>query len=418
VAFRPANLLHPDPPGQPSLLPSTSAYVVCISGFTFYFSSAMNPKYQPLFQPYVFANGTKVPNRLVMAPMTNFGSHPDGVVSDQEIAYYIRRAKGVGMVITACTYVSANGKGFHGEFGADSDQLIPSLQRLATAIKGQGAKAVLQIFHGGRLCPPVLVPEGDIVSASAVAAEAQNNTAERPVPRPLREEEIEAIIRDFGEATRRAIAAGFDGVEIHGANGYLVQQFFSPHSNQREDRWGGNIEKRMTFPLAVVEAVQQAVARHASSAFIAGYRFSPEEPETPGITMADTLVLIDALAERGLDYLHVSLKDYDSKPRRGLDDSRSRLEIIQERVGNRVPVIGVGSIYTPEDALQAFATGVPLLALGRGLIMEPDWVEKVKQGHEANIQTRLNPTAQQHLVVPDYLWQVILTTPGWFPGIE
>src|SRR5688500_4365461 len=109
----------------------------------------MNPKYQPLFDPYIFANGVKVPNRLVMAPMTNFGSHPDGVVSDQELKYYVRRAKGVGMVITACAYVSASGKGFHGEFGADTDALIPSLERLATAIKIQGPKAILQIFHGG-----------------------------------------------------------------------------------------------------------------------------------------------------------------------------------------------------------------------------------------------------------------------------
>jgi 2,4-dienoyl-CoA reductase-like NADH-dependent reductase (Old Yellow Enzyme family) len=382
----------------------------------------MNPKYQPLFEPYIFANGVKVPNRLVMAPMTNFGSHPDGVVSDQELKYYVRRAKGVGMVITACAYVSASGKGFHGEFGADTDALIPSLERLATAIKRQGPKAILQIFHGGRMCPPVLVPNGDIVSASAVAPEAQNNTSELPVPRPLEEEEIAAIIRDFGEATRRAILAGFDGVEIHGANGYLVQQFFSPHSNEREDRWGGSLEKRLAFPLAVVDAVEQAVARHASSPFIIGYRFSPEEPETPGITMADTLVLIDALAGKSLDYLHVSLRDYNSKPRRGFTDTRTRLEIIQEKVGNRIPVIGVGAIYTPDDALQALASGVPLIALGRGLIMEPDWVEKVQQGREQTIQTKIDPTAKEHLkehlVVPDYLWQVILTSPGWFPGID
>jgi 2,4-dienoyl-CoA reductase-like NADH-dependent reductase (Old Yellow Enzyme family) len=382
----------------------------------------MNPKYQPLFEPYIFANGVKVPNRLVMAPMTNFGSHPDGVVSDQELKYYVHRAKGVGIVITACAYVSASGKGFHGEFGADTDALIPSLERLATAIKRQGPRAILQIFHGGRMCPPVLVPNGDIVSASAVAPEAQNNTSEQPVPRPLEEEEIEAIIRDFGEATRRAIQAGFDGVEIHGANGYLVQQFFSPHSNEREDRWGGSIEKRLTFPLAVVDAVEEAVARHASAPFIIGYRFSPEEPETPGITMADTLVLINALADKGLDYLHVSLRDYNSKPRRGVTDTRTRLEIIQDEVGNRVPVIGVGSIYTPDDALQALASGVPLIALGRGLIMEPDWVEKVQQGREQTIQTRIDPSAKEHLkehlVLPDYLWQVILTSPGWFPGID
>ena len=131
----------------------------------------MNPKYTPLFQPIILRSGIQLDNRVVMAPMTNFSSNPDGTVSDEEVAYYSRRSNGVGMVVTACAYVTANGKGFHGEFGSDRDDLIPSLRRLASAIKEQGAKAVLQIFHGGRMCPPELIPNGEIVSASAVPAE-------------------------------------------------------------------------------------------------------------------------------------------------------------------------------------------------------------------------------------------------------
>ena len=122
----------------------------------------------------------------------------------------------------------------------------------------------------------------------------------------MTESEIQEIIRAFGESTRRAIEAGYDGIEIHGANGYLVQQFFSPHSNRRDDQWGGSVENRMKFPLAIVDEVQRVVAEHAKGPFIVGYRFSPEEPETPGITMADTLDLVDALADKNLDYLHVS----------------------------------------------------------------------------------------------------------------
>ena len=291
----------------------------------------MNPKYTPLFQPIILRSGIQIDNRVVMAPMTNFSSNPDGTVSDEEVAYYSRRSNGVGMVVTACAYVTANGKGFHGEFGSDRDDLIPSLRRLASAIKEQGAKAVLQIFHGGRMCPPELVPNGEIVSASAVPAE--RGTVSDQVPRALTETEIQSIIRDFGESTRRAIEAGFDGVEIHGANGYLIQQFFSPHSNRREDQYGGSLEKRLSVPIAVVDEVKKVVAKHAKQPFLVGYRFSPEEPETPGITMADTLALIDVLASKELDYLHVSLNEFWSTPRRGVEDSRSRLEIIQERVG-------------------------------------------------------------------------------------
>ncbi|MBT2658035.1 NADH-dependent flavin oxidoreductase [Bacillus sp. ISL-18] len=374
----------------------------------------MNSKYAPLFESFTFPSGVEVKNRIVMAPMTNFSSNPDGTVTDAEVSYYARRSGGVGMVVTACTYVTANGKGFQGEFGGDSDELIPSLQQLATGIKEQGAKAVLQIFHGGRQCPPELVPNGEIVSASPVPVEGKG----KPVPKELTDQEIEAIIHDFGETTRRAIEAGYDGVEIHGANGYLIQQFFSPHTNRRDDRWGGSSEKRLTFPLAVVDEVKKVAAEHAKDPFIIGYRFSPEEPETPGITMAETFVLIDALAKKNLDYLHVSLQEFWSKPRRGVEDSRSRIEIIQERVGDKVPVIGVGSLYTADDVLKACQSGVPFIAMGRELIIDPDWVQKVKEGREAEIETKIDKSKQQELVVPDPLWQAIIHSPGWFPGIE
>lgn len=335
-------------------------------------------------------------------------------MSDAEVNYYARRSNGVSMVITACTYVTPNGKGFPGEFAGDRDEMIPSLNRLASAIKEQGAKAILQIFHGGRECPPNLVPNGETVSASAVPSERAGSVT----PRELREDEIEMIIHAFGQTARRAIEAGYDGVEIHGANGYLIQQFISPHSNRREDKWGGSLEKRLTFPLAIVDEIQKVVKEHAKAPFIIGYRFSPEEPETPGITMADTLRLIDALTDKKLDYLHVSQTDFKAVPRRGIEDSRSRLEIIQERVGDKIPVIGVGSIYKAEEALEAFKTGVPLIALGRGLIMDPDWVQKVEQGQEDEIATKIDKNAQERLVVPDPLWKAIVNSPGWFPGVD
>jgi 2,4-dienoyl-CoA reductase-like NADH-dependent reductase (Old Yellow Enzyme family) len=374
----------------------------------------VDQEYNPIFNSFVFKSGIDLRNRIIMAPMTNFSSNEDGTVSDAELAYYARRSGGVSMVITACTYVTANGKGFHGEFAGHRDEMIPSLRRLAGVIQDKGAAAVLQIFHGGRMCPLELVPNGDVVSASAIPS-SENPSV---VPRTLTNDEVEGIIRDFGQAARRAIEAGYDGVEIHGANGYLIQQFFSPHSNEREDRWGGDLEKRMTFPLAVVDEVKKVVAEHAKRPFLVGYRFSPEEPETPGITMSDTLSLIDALADKNLDYLHVSLMDYWSRPRRGVDDSKTRMEWILERVGDRVPVIGVGSIHTVEDALKAFQTGVPLLALARELIMEPDWVEKAANGRENDIKTTLSKDDQARLVIPDPLWQAIINTPGWFPVEE
>ena len=370
----------------------------------------MNLKYQGLFTPYTFPNGIELKNRIVMAPMTHWSSNADGTVSDAEITYYTRRSKGVSMVITACIYVAANGKGFHNQFAGDHDDMIPGLHKLATAIKEQGAKAVLQIFHGGKLCPPELVPNGELVSASDIPAQGAQT------PRPLTETEVQNIVKAFGETTRRAIEAGFDGVEIHGANGYLIQQFFSPYSNRRTDRFGGSLEKRMAFPLAIIDEVKRVVDQHATSPFLVGYRFSPEEPETPGITMADTLAFVDVLADKGLDYLHVSILDFFSTPHRGVEDTnKTRMQYLLDTIDGRVPLIGVGSIYSAEDAHQAFETGVPLLAIGRELIIDPEWVQKVAEGRENEIITKLQKDQQSQLMVPDPLWNVIINTPGWFP---
>ncbi|MNX59985.1 NADH oxidase [compost metagenome] len=374
----------------------------------------MNSNFTPLFEELALRSGIQLKNRVVMAPMTNWSSNEDGTVSEEELKYYERRSSGVGMVITACTYVTRNGKGFAGEFGGDTDEMIPSLRSLAATIKGQGAKALLQIFHGGRMCPPELIPGGDLVSASDIPSDQNGNL----VPRSLADEEVEAIVRDFGEATRRAIEAGFDGVEIHGANGYLLQQFFSPHTNRRNDRWGGDFDKRLRFPLAVVDEVKRVVAAHAKQPFAIGYRFSPEEPEENGITMDDTLKLVNALADKQLDYLHVSLMEYKSKPRVGADDSKSRLEWILDTVAGRTPVIGVGSVHTPEEAVEVLQTGSALVALGRELIMEPDWVQKIVEGQVNEIKTTLSKQDQQRLVIPDPLWQGIMNAPGWFPVVD
>ncbi|WP_438348680.1 NADH-dependent flavin oxidoreductase [Paenibacillus sp. FA6] len=373
----------------------------------------MEDKYKPLFESFTFRSGVEVENRVVMAPMTNWSSNIDGTVSDAEVDYYIRRSGGVGMVITACTNVSPNGQGFHGEFAGDTDEMIPSLRRLASAIKDKGSKAVLQIFHGGRLCPPELVPNGDVVSASAVA------TADgKVIPRALTEDEIVGIIHDFGETTRRAIEAGYDGVELHGANNYLVHQFFSGHTNRREDRWGGSLEKRLSFPLAVVDSMKQAVAKYADRPFLIGYRLSPEEPEELGFTMEDTFALLDALVEKDLDYIHISTMDFWSAPRRGVEvDGRSRMEFIRDQIAGLVPIIGVGSIQTADDALKALKMNIPLIALGRELIVEPDWVEKVQTGREADIATTVSTSAQEQLVIPDPLWKGIISRPGWFPVV-
>lgn len=364
-------------------------------------------------KPYSFKNGATFKNRMMLAPMTNFSSTDNGVVTEAELDYYRERSKGVGAVITAVANVTPGGKGFPGEIGIDRDELGEGLSKLANTIKGEGAKAIIQIFHAGRMAPPELLPDKQPVSASAVASEREGAIT----PRALTEEEIQSIIQAFGDATRRAIRAGYDGVEIHGANTYLIQQFFSPHSNRRDDQWGGSLEKRMRFPIAVIKEVLKA-AKEADDSFIVGYRISPEERENPGITMDDTLTFVKELAKQGLDYLHISVQDFFAGSMRDESDKRSRVQLIQDTVGEDIPVVGVGSLHTPDDVERAMEGNVPFIALGRELIIEPEWIEKVENGRELDIRTELSVDDREKLVVPEPLWNAIINTPGWFPVKE
>ena len=371
----------------------------------------MNSNFKNLLSPFTFPiSGIEVSNRIVLAPMTTFSGNDDGTTTDAEVAYYKERNLSAGLLITACAYVIKHGKGFHGQIGADTDELIPSLKRIAETLKANGNKAVLQIYHGGRMSPPEELVDGQSVSASAIAAEREG----AQVPREMTESEIEETIVAFGEATRRAIAAGFDGVEIHGANTYLLQQFFSPHSNRRTDKWGGDLIKRMTFPLAVVDAVKQAAAL-ASHPFLVGYRISPEEMENPGITMEDTLQLVEALSHKQLDYLHVSVMDFWAASMRNKEDTTARAQLIAAKVGHILPVIGVGGFHTPEDAEKVLALGIPLVAMGRELLMDPHWLTKVKENAVDKIETELDINAQDALKIPDPLWQGLVLRTGWMP---
>lgn len=367
--------------------------------------------YTKLLQPYTFKSGVAVKNRLMMAPMTTFSADANDFVSDEELAYYEKRANGVGAIITACAYVSANGKGFEGQMGIHDDETIPKLKTLAQTIQKGGAKGIVQLYHGGRLAVPHLIPNGETVSASAVKPLADRGFYSIDVtPRALTTEEVYEIINDFGEATRRTIEAGFDGIELHGATGYLLQQFVSPHSNLRTDEF----KDRYLFAQKLIEKVKEIIKQYAEKPFLIGYRFSPEEPEKPGITMKETFELIDVLLKEELDYLHIATTNAWAKPRSGNFD-KSRTEVIAAYVNNKIPVIGVGNIHTPEEAVELMEKGnVDFVSLGRALVVEPYWVEKMEMNKAEEIRHSIDPNMQKDLEVPDPLWKLILEIDGWF----
>lgn len=368
-------------------------------------------KHRKLFEQITLAPNLVLRNRIAMAPMTTWASDDDGTVSDDEEAYYRRRAQDVGLVITGCTHVQENGIGFTGEFAAHDDRFIPSLTRLATAAKSGGAPAFLQIFHAGVKTLPALV--SDVVGASAVEGEA-GPFAPALMPRPLREEEILEVIQAFADATRRAIIAGFDGVELHGAHGFLIQNFFSPHTNRRNDRWGGSLENRMRFPLAVVDAVKSVIEAHADRPFALGYRISVEEGNEGGLRITDSLQLIDRLIDGGVSYVHASLGSaLDQRP---VDDTSGRtiVRILHDYIAGRVPLIAAGQIRTAEQAERAIDEGLSLVALGQGLVMNPDWVAHARVGRDSDVKLSVSFQDVARLTIPQRLWTIIEDTPGWF----
>ncbi len=379
----------------------------------------MKPNYPDVFRPLHFANGLSVDNRLAMAPMTTWSANPDASISAQELMYYRRRVQGVGLVITGCTHVSIEGIGFENEFAAWDDRFLPSLRRLSQAAKSGGAPAVLQIFHAGSKAIAEQAPDGEIVSASAVRAPAGPFNSGIATPRALTQAQILDLVEAFAQTTRRAIEAGFDGVELHGAHGFLIQNFLSPASNQRDDQWGGSLENRMRFPLALVQALQQVVREHAPRPFLIGYRISLEEAQEGGLRIDDALALVERLIEAGIDYLHVSLYDLlNATPLAGESESQTPPELTIVRalnqVAGRVPVIAAGQITTPEQAEAALALGLSMVGLGRGLVINPDWVALAREGKSERIAQQLDACTVPDIDVPDGLWRAISATPGWF----
>lgn len=372
----------------------------------------MKRKYGQIFSPYTLSNGTVLKNRIVVAPMTTYSGQEDGLVSDEELAYYKRRADGPAMFITAAAAISPVATSFPRQMKVYDEQSIAGLTELSKTIKSKGAKAILQLHHGGSESLPSCTGGEKMVSPSGIIASVYKGMGEEYIPRSMSHTEILSTIQDFGRATRHAIRSGFDGVEIHGANGYLLQQFFSPHSNRRRDHWGGSLKNRMHFPLAVIAEVKRNRDLYADKEFVIGYRFSPEEPGEGGLKMDDTAAWVDELATQGLSYLHLSVKNVWSMPRSGLNRGLTRTEILRDVIADRTSFISLGSIHTPEEANAVLEKNIPLFALGRELLMEPDWAAKIKEGREDEIMTALPRDSRCKLIIPDQMWANIITRDG------
>lgn len=326
-----------------------------------------------LHSPLTLRSGLVIPNRIALAAMTNGQSLADGSLGDDELHWLARRAAGgFGLVATCASYVARDGKAWPGQLGIDRDDELPGLTRLAAAVRKHGATAMVQLFHGGVRAASALTGE-QVWSASTW----QEETPNFEVPRVATDADLERTIEAFAAAAGRAQRAGFDGVELHGAHGYLLTQFISAVTNTRTDAWGGTLDKRARL----VREVMRAVRRRVGPAFAVGVRLSLEHGgHAKGLDFDESLQIAAWLVDDGADFIHASLWRAESNTRKYPD--KHPLPLLRAALPKDIPVIACGNIWTHADAMLALDRGADMIALARAAIVNPDWPKQVKPGWE------------------------------------
>jgi NADPH2 dehydrogenase len=328
-----------------------------------------------LFDPLVVGR-LRLKNRIVIPPMANDLATTRGEVTQALIEHYARRAAGVGLVIVEHSYVAKDGRLSSRQLGIYEDALIKGLANLVESIHAKRTPVCIQITHAGRAATRSICGSQP-VAPSPIAASDSNE-----LPRGLEKHEIRRLVGLFGEAARRACKAGFDAVEVHGAHGFLLNQFTSALSNRRADEYGGSFENRVRFPLEVVEEVRKAVG----SDFPLFYRLGAYDGREGGVTISESQALAQRLVHAGVNVVDVSGGLIGSSPE-GMRTQGYFLPLAEKiKQAVKVPVIGVGGIKDPEFADEAIRQGrVDLVAVGRAVLTDPDWALTAarKLGHEA-----------------------------------
>jgi 2,4-dienoyl-CoA reductase-like NADH-dependent reductase (Old Yellow Enzyme family)/thioredoxin reductase len=339
----------------------------------------MNEKMLQQFQ----LGSLALPNRVMMTTMKLGYGTKEGEVTDRHIAFYVRRAQGgVGLMTTEPMYVQSNGQELPTQLGVHTDAAVPGLRRLTEAVHAAGGLMMAHINHAGRAANPVLVPADKLVSASDVFCPANQVT-----PRPLSYTEIADVIATFGEAARRTKEAGFDALEIPFSHGYLIHQFLSPHTNHREDEYGGTFENRLRFGEEVIDAVHEQVGDD----FPIVVRLNAHDYVDGGLTIEDAIEIAHDLAALGVNVISVTSGTMcesvpyclypTGTPKANLLPMATRI-----RAASGLPVIVAGRIRTPSVAREALAAGqADLIGLGRPFLADPDWVRKTAAGDEQAI---------------------------------
>jgi 2,4-dienoyl-CoA reductase-like NADH-dependent reductase (Old Yellow Enzyme family) len=330
------------------------------------------------FAPLDFARGPAMKNRFMLAPLTNCQSHADGRLSEEEFNWLMLRARGgFGLTMTCAAHVQAVGRGFVGQLGAFSDDHIEGLTRLADGLRAAGTVSSVQLYHAGWRAAKDLA--GRAVSASDHESGA----------RGLSTGEVEQLVEDFVVAAQRVERAGFDGVELHGAHGYLMAQFLSETTNRRTDRYGGSLENRMRLYHEIIDGIRA----RCRPDFQLGLRVVPERF---GMKLAEVIALSQQVLDGGkLDYLDLSLWDSDKEPEEAEFKGRTLLSYFTELDRGATRMGCAGKITTAAAVDRALAGGADFVLVGRAAILHHDFPHRVERDRG------FTPTPLP--VTPDYL---------------
>ena len=367
-------------------------------------------RYQPLFNKLTLPNGIELDNRFVLSPMITNSSTREGHVTEEDLAYANRRASSAPLQITGASYIEKYGQLFEFGFSIDHDDSIEGLTQLAQAMKKDGAKAIIQLTHAGRFAKIAVRDLGVVYGPSKM----ELKTPVEHTVLPMNKQKIESIITQYADATRRAIKAGFDGVEISSAQRLLIQTFFSTFSNQRDDEYGPqSLENRSRLGVEVMKAVQKVIDEEAPDDFILGFRGTPEETRGNdiGYSVEDFFYFMDSImAVANIDYLATASwgkSIYKQTIRQGKYKGEYMNRVVYDYFADRVPVMATGGINSPDKALEALDFA-DFVGMSTPFVTEPDFVIKLRKGQEDEINLGFTPEEIADLAIPERAFKDIV----------
>lgn len=330
----------------------------------------------PLLQPLRLRSGAVLRNRLALAPLTNTQSGDDGVLHDDEARWLLRRARGgFGLIETCAAYVTPAGKAFDGQLGVASDAQEAAVRPWAAALSSTETCALAQLVHGGLRSPRRLTGQQPV---APWAGYVEPGNKEFEAPRSLATAEVAAAGDAFVDAAVRCHRAGFGGVELHGAHGYLLSQFLSATMNPRDDGYGGDLVGRARLLREITRRVRAA----CPAPFVVAVRLSPEDRgNARGLDLDETLQVARWLADDGVDLVHLSLWDAAKSTVKRPDVHAARF--FRDGLPADVAVVAAGGVWTRDDALRLYDHGADVVCVGRAAIVDPEWPRHViEQGLE------------------------------------